>query len=71
MFYTENLFAIEIGKTKNLSKILVYSDSLILDLIKTIMYKFWYNFKPSYSGKTNFLCVDTGSLIVHVKTDDI
>ena len=30
MFYTENLFAIEIGKTKNLSKILVYSEPLIV-----------------------------------------
>ena len=36
------------------------------------MYEFWYDYvKPKY-GENGKLCyMDTGSLIVHVKTDDI
>ena len=36
------------------------------------MYEFWYDYvKPKYSEKAKFCCVDTGSFIVYIKTDNI
>ena len=50
----------------------VYLGLSILDLSKTVMYEFSYDYvKPNY-GKNAKLCyADTDSLIVDVKTDDI
>ena len=50
----------------------VYLGLSILDLSKTVMYEFWYDYlKPKY-GENGKLCfMDTDSFIVHVKTDDI
>ena len=47
----------------------VYLGLPILDLSKTVMYEFWYNYvKPKYGEMEN---LDTHSINVHVKTDDI
>ena len=36
------------------------------------MYDFWYDYvKPKYSENAKRCYMDTGSFIVHVKTDDI
>ena len=44
----------------------------ILDLSKTVMYKFWSDFvKPKYGENTKSFYMDTDSFIIHVKTDDI
>ena len=50
----------------------VYLGLSILDLSKTVMYEFWYDYlKPKY-GENGKLCfMDIDSFIVHVKTDDI
>ena len=43
-FFTENLLAIEMGKTQiNMNKP-VYLGLSILDLSKTVMYEFWYDY---------------------------
>ena len=50
----------------------VYLGLSILDLSKTVMYGFWYDYiKPKYSGKAKLCYMNTGSFIAHVKTDDI
>ena len=50
----------------------VYLGVSILDLSKTVMYEFWYNYlKPKYGRRANLCYMDTGSFIVHVKTDYI
>ena len=55
-FFTENVLAIEMRKTQILMNKLIYSGLLILDLIKTVMYEFWYSYvKPKY-GETAKLC---------------
>ena len=55
-FFTENVLAIEMRKTQILMNKLIYSGLLILDLIKTVMYEFWYGYvKPKY-GETAKLC---------------
>ena len=59
-------------KTEILMNKPVHLGLSILDLSKTVMYEFWYDYvKPKY-GETAKLCyMDTDSFIVHVKTDDI
>ena len=42
------------------------------NLNETIMYKFWYDcVKPKYGENAKIFCIDTDSLIVYVKTQDI
>ena len=51
---------------------LVYLGLSILDLSKTVMYDFWYDYvKPKYGENTKIDYMDTDSFIVHVKTDHI
>ena len=51
---------------------LVYLALLLLDLIKTLMYEFWYDYvKPKYDENAKLCYMDTDSVLVHVKTDDI
>ena len=50
----------------------VYLGLSILDLWKTVMYKFWYDYiKPKYGENAKLSYMDTDSSIVHVKADDI
>ena len=58
-------------KTQMLINKPVYLDLSILDMSKSVMYEFWYNYvKPKYGEKSKLCYMDTGSLIVHVKTDN-
>ena len=53
-------------------KKLVYLRLSILDMIKTVMYKFWYDLvKPKYGENAKLCYMDTDSLFVHLKTDGI
>ena len=71
-FFTENLLATEIRKTQILMNKSVYLGLPILDLSKTVIYEFWYDYvKPKYGENAKLCYTDTYSLIVHVKTDDI
>ena len=68
-FFTENLLAIEMKKTEITMKKPVYSRLSILDLSKTVMYEFWYDYiKPKYGENANLCYMDIGSFIAHVKT---
>ena len=50
----------------------VYLGLSILDLSKTVMYEFWYDYlKPKYGENLKICYMDTNSFIAHVKTDDI
>ena len=50
----------------------VYLGLSTLDLSKTVMYEFWYDYlKPKYGENIKLCYMDTESFIVHVKTDDI
>ena len=71
-FFTENLLAIEMRKTQILMNKPVYLGLSILDLSKTVMNEFWYDYVKLKYGENAKLCyMDTDSFIVHVKTDDI
>ena len=69
-FFTENLIAIEMRKTQILMNKPVYLS--ILDLNKTVMYEFRYDYvKPIYGENAKLCYMDTDNFIVHVKIDDI
>ena len=43
----------------------------ILDISKTLMYKFWYDYiKPKYEDRAKLCYTDTDSCIVHIITKD-
>ena len=43
----------------------------ILDIHKTLMHKFWYDYiKPKYEDKEKLCYTDTDSFIIHVITED-
>ena len=71
-FFMDNLLAIEMKKTQILMNKPVYLGLSILDLSKTGMYEFQYDYlKPKYGENVKFYYMDTDSFIVHVKRDDI
>ena len=49
----------------------VYLEFSILEISKTLMYKFWYDYIKSKYGDNVKLCyIDTDSFIMHIKTED-
>ena len=71
-FFTENLLPIEMRKTQILINKPIYLGLSMLDLSKTVMYEFWYDYlKRKYDVKAKLCYMDTDSFIVHVKTNDI
>ena len=70
-FFTENLLATKMGRTQILIKKSVCLGLSILDLSKTVMYEFWYDYvKEKYGGKAKLSYMDTNSFIFLVKMDD-
>ena len=71
-WFSKNLLAIEMKKKKVKINKPVYLGLLILDISKTVMCEFWYDYikqKYQYNGK--FCYMDTGSFIIHIKTEDV
>ena len=59
-FFTENLLATEVRKTPILMEKAAYLGFWILDLYKTVMYGFWYDYIKLKYGENAKLCdVDT------------
>ena len=49
----------------------VYLGLSILEISKTLMYVFWYDYmKPKYGDNVKLCYMDTDSLIMYIKTDD-
>ena len=69
--FTENLVAVHMRKTTiNLNKP-IYLGMSILDISKTLMYNFHYNYiKPKYGDLASLLFTDTDSLCYEIKTKD-
>ena len=56
-------------KNMNKSEYLVLS---ILEINKTLMYEFWYDYiKRKYRYNANLCYMDTDSFIMHIKTKDV
>ena len=68
--FSENFMAIEMKKTKILMNKPVYVGQAVLDISKTLMYEFWYDYIiPKYDDKVTLCCMNTDSFIFHIKTD--
>ena len=70
-YFSENLIAIETEKTKVKMNKPIYLGMSILDISKTLMYEFWYDYiKPKYQDKAKLCYMDTDSFVIHIKTED-
>ena len=70
--FTETLLAIEMTKSQILINKSVYLGLSTLDLNKTVIYEFWYDYvQPKYGENAKLSYMGTDSFIVHVKTNDI
>ena len=48
-----------------------YLGQAILDISKTLMYEFWYDYiKPKYGDKARLCYMDTDSFVICIKTED-
>ena len=72
--FSKNLMGCEMGKIKVVMNKPVYLGQAILNLSKIVMYELYYDYmKPKYSGNSGNLeicCMDTGSLVYHIETED-
>ena len=70
--FDENLIAIHMKRTKLVFNKPVYCGMAILDLSKTLMYKFHYNYiLPKYGRNQKLLFTDTDSLCYEIETEDV
>ena len=70
-WFSENLLAIKMNKTKVKMNRPVYLGLPILEISKTLMYEFWYNYvKPKYNDNVKMCYMDTDNFIMHIKTED-
>ena len=70
-YFSENLIAIETEKTKVKMNKPIYLGMSILDISKTLMYEFWYDYiKPKYQDRAKLCYMDTDSFVIHIKTED-
>ena len=69
--FSENLVSVHMKKTSLTMIKPVYLGMCILDLSKTIMYDFYYNYiKQKYGDKAKLLFSDTDSLMSEIQTED-
>ena len=69
--FDKNLIAVHMKNTEIYFNKPVYVGQAILDLSKTLMFDFHYNYiKKKYSDKVELVFTDTDSLLYHIKTDD-
>ena len=69
--FSDHLMAIEMKMTRIKINKRLYLGASILDISKTLMYEFWYNYlKPKYGDRVKLCYTDTDSFIIHIKTED-
>ena len=69
--FSDNLVAIHMAKTQLYFNKPVYLGMCILDLSKTLMYEFHYEYiKSKYGDKAKLLFTDTDSLMYEIETED-
>ena len=69
--FDDHLVAVHMNKTEVYFNKLIYVGQVILDLSKTLMFDFHYNYiRKKYSNKAELLFTDTDSLMYLIQTDD-
>ena len=70
-WFSENLLATETKKIKVKMNKPIYLGLSILNISKTLMYEFWYDYmKTKYDDNIKLCYMDTDSFIFHTKTED-
>ena len=70
--FHRNVMTTEMGKAQIFMNKPVYLGTSTIDLSKTVMYEFWYDYVKSKHGEKAKGCyLDTDSFIVYMKTDYI
>ena len=65
--FSEDLLATEMKKRKVEMNKPVYLGLSILEISKTLMYEFWYDYiKPKYQNNAKLCYVDTDSFIINI-----
>ena len=68
---SKDILIIEMKKAEVKINKPIYLGQAILDLSKTLMYEFWYDYlKYMYGDKIKLCYTNTDSFIMHIKTDD-
>ena len=68
---SEDLSITEMKKTKVKMNKPIYLGLSILEISKTLMYEFWYDYmKPKYNNDVKLCYMDTDSFIMNIKTND-
>ena len=68
--FLENLLAIEMKKTKVKRNKPVYLGMSVLDISKTLIYEFWYDYlKPKYKYEAKLCYMDTDSFVINIFTE--
>ena len=71
IYFSEDLLAIEMKKTKVKMNKPLYLGMLILEISKTLMYEFWYDYiKLKYENNAKLCYMNTDSFIIYIKTVD-
>ena len=69
--FSNHLLAIEMKNGRVKMNKPLYLGASILDISKTHMYEFWYDyFKPKYGDRVKLCYTDTDSFIIYIKTED-
>ena len=64
---SKDLMIIEMKKVEVKMNKLIYLGQAILDISKTIMYEFWYDYiKPKCSEKARLCYMDTDSFVIYI-----
>ena len=70
-YISKHLLIMEMKKTEVKINKAKYLGQAVLDISKTLMFEFWYDYlKPMYGDKIRLCYTDTDSFIMHIKTDD-
>ena len=68
---SDDLMIIEMKKVEVIMNKPIYLGQAILDISKTHMYEFWYDYiKPKYKDKARLCYMDTDSFVNNIKTED-
>ena len=68
---SKDLMIIEMRKVEVKMNKPIYLGQAILDISKTLMYEFWYDYiKPKYKEKARLCYMDTDSFVIYIKTED-
>ena len=68
---SKDLMIMEMKKVEVKMNKPIYVGQAILDISKTLMYEFWYDYiKRKYDDKARLCYMDTDSFVMHIKTED-